>query len=106
MIDRARLTIIASVPFAMIFQLFLLNYYFNPQINSQIKPQINSQIEKPVIQNTIKKVNTKVKVEKKVYGDKQNNHSLINPKDIETESVIAVHSPPAPHTFVVNDSEI
>ena len=105
MIDRARLTIIASVPVAMTFQLLLLNYYFNPQINSQISNQINPQ-KKAIIQNNIKKVDANVKAEKKVYKDKKNKYPTFDPRDRKAESVIAVHSPPAPHTFIVNDSEI
>ena len=35
MLDKARLTILASVPLAMTFNLFLLNCYYYPRVESK-----------------------------------------------------------------------
>ncbi len=91
MIDRARLTIIASVPVAMTFNLFLLNYYFNPQ-----KENIN-------IQDSIKEItNERVEEEKEEYI--YENRTTYNSSSDEDE-MLFIFSPPAPHTFIGNDSD-
>ncbi len=91
MLDKARLTIIASVPLAMTFNLFLLNCYYYPRVESNN------------IQDSIKTITKKNYKEEKeiVYERKITNKSV---RMEEYDDMIFKFSPPAPHTFIRDDS--
>ena len=92
MLDKARLTIIASVPLTMTFNLFLLNCYYYPRVENNIQESINI--------NTIANYKREVKKET-VYERKKTNNS---PQIDIYKDIIFNFSPPASHTFIVNDS--
>ena len=98
MLDKARLTIIASVPLTMTFNLFLLNHFYNPRVESNnIKTSVNTISRDDFIEREKKEYKRK----KIVYESKKSNKSI---HLREYEDMIFKFSPPAPHTFIVNDS--
>ena len=92
MIDRARLTIIASVPFAMAFQLLLLNYFFNPLT------AVDTNVKKIVKAETKKNVNKEV-----VSYQNENKKSSAFLSDYDLIDSITFKSAPAPHTLALDD---